>query len=60
MSLHTDNDRGRWKNREPLRDPPPPPAANISSNVPGGKFTLRKILADVDDDPVSSDIPSAL
>lgn len=58
MSLHTDNDRGRWKNLDPRLDELPP-AATISSNVPGGKLTLRNILADVDDDD-SSDIPSAL
>lgn len=58
MSLQTDNDRGRWKNREPRLDDEPP-ATSTSSNVPGGKLTFRKIFADPDDVD-SSDIPSAL
>lgn len=58
MSLHTDSDRGRWKKRDPRRDPAP--AATSSSKVPGGKFTLRSTLADASDAaPDSSDIPSA-
>lgn len=58
MSLHTDIERGRWKKREPRRDPPP--AATSSSNVPGGKLTLRRTFAEaVDAAADSSDMPSA-
>lgn len=60
MSLHTDNDRGRWKKRDPRREPPPPLTTEYtSSNVLVGKLTLRDALFDADDD-VSSDILNAL
>lgn len=58
MSLHTDRDRGRWKNLDPRLDEVPP-LAIISSSVPGGKLTFRSTLPDVDEVD-SSDIPSAL
>lgn len=59
MSLQIDSDRGRWKKREPRREPPP--ATEItSSNVLAGKFTFLDGRADVVDDVSSPDIPNAL
>lgn len=58
MSLHTDNDRGRWKNFDPRLDPPP--AATRSSYVVGGKLTFRNTFVPFVDDGVSSDIPNVL
>lgn len=57
MSLHTDSDRGRWKNRDPRREPLT--TEYTSSNLPVGKLTFRVALVDVLDD-VSSDILNAL
>lgn len=61
ISLHIDNERGRWKNNlDPRREPPPPLTERTSSNCVTGKLTLRDGFADVVDDVSSPDIPNAL
>lgn len=59
--LHTDNERGRWKNFEPRR--PLSTAAGsgiLPSAVSGGKLTFRPAFELEGDIEFSSDIPNAL
>ena len=56
MSLHTDIDRGRWKNLDPLLDPD----NGVLSKVSGGKLTLRRAFEQDGITFISSDIPRAL
>lgn len=57
--LHTDNERGRWKNLEPRRVASTT-GGGIPSAVSGGKLTFRPAFELEGDIEFSSDIPNAL